>query len=304
MAGQTIEFPNIQAHTDPLATCHPSSNPMHISAKSSFDDALETDWHEVQVGINRHSCTEEPRRNTRVRFDKSSRFATITELSASIAHQLRQPLTSMLANAQAAKRWLATEPPNLMEAIASIERIARDARIADETIERIRALFKRECLHKKEASIPEMVSEAVRSVLEDPHWCEVPIKWHSEEDLPKVWVDPLAIQEVFINLISNAIEALENNGDSPLVEVQAAINDENEIVIQVIDNGPGIGEMEGIFDAFVTSKKNGLGIGLALSRSIAEAHGARLWAENNPNGGAAFCLALPLSPREQISSTA
>jgi C4-dicarboxylate-specific signal transduction histidine kinase len=231
--------------------------------------------------------------------NKSSRFATVAELSASIVHQLKQPLTSMLANAQAAKRWLAAEPPNLMEAIASIDRIARDTRAADETMDRIRALFKQVPLDKKEASVPAMMSQALRVVLEDPNKREVQIEWHFDENLPKVCVDPRAIQEVFINLTSNAMEAM-GNTKSPLVEVRAAVTDQNEMLVQVIDNGPGIGDTEEIFDAFLTTKENGLGIGLALSRSIAKAHGGRLWAENNPSGGAIFCLALPLTSRNQI----
>jgi C4-dicarboxylate-specific signal transduction histidine kinase len=234
---------------------------------------------------------------------KSSRFATVAELSASIVHQLKQPLTSMLANAQAAKRWLAAEPPNLMEAIASIDRIARDTRTAGETMDRIRALFKQGRLDKKEASVPTMMSEALRVVLEDPNNREIQIEWHFDENLPKVYVDPRAIQEIFINLTSNAMEAMENT-KSPLVEVRAAVTAQNEMLVQVIDNGPGISDTEEIFDAFLTTKENGLGIGLAVSRSIANAHGGHLWAENNPSGGATFCLALPLRSRNQIPTVA
>ena len=255
---------------------------------------------EMEVEIDQHLCPEEHRPNTRLRRNKPPIFATMAELSASIAHQLNQPLTSMLANARAAKHWLATEPPNLVGAVASIDRIARDVRTAGETMERIRALFKRESLDKEEASVPDIMREGLRLVLENPNKLEVPIIWHSDESLPKVWVDPLAIQEVFINLISNAIEALEDHRNSPLVKIQVAVNDENEMVIKVIDNGPGIAETEVIFEPFVTTKKNGLGIGLAVSRLITEAHGGRLWAENTPNGGATFCLALPLSCRDQV----
>jgi signal transduction histidine kinase len=235
--------------------------------------------------------------------NKPSRFATVSELSASIVHQLKQPLTSMLANAQAAKRWLAAEPPNLMEAIASIDRIARDTRAASETMDQIWALYKQAPLDKKEASVPAMMSEALRVVLEDPNKREVQIEWHFEENLPKVCVNPRAIEELFINLTSNAMEAMENT-KSPLVEVRAAVTDQNEMLVQVIDNGPGIGDTEEIFDAFLTTKENGLGIGLAVSRSIAKAHGGRLWAENNPSGGAIFCLALPLRSRNQIPTVA
>lgn len=227
----------------------------------------------------------------------------MAELSASIVHQLKQPLTSMLANAGAAKRWLAAEPPNLPEAIASINRIAGDTRAAGETMDRILALFKQAPFDKREASLPDMMSEALRVILEDPNKREVPIEWHFDENLPKVCVDPRAIQEVFINLASNAMEAMENT-KSPLVEVRAAVTDRNEMLIQVIDNGPGIGDTEEIFDAFVTTKDDGLGIGLAVSRSIAKAHGGRLWAENNPSGGAILCLALPLRSRDQIPTVA
>jgi len=100
---------------------------------------------------------------------------------------------------------------------------------------------------------------------------------------------------VFINLISNAIEAMEGNRLPPLVQVRAAVTRQNEMLVQVIDNGPGVPDKEKIFDAFVTTKAKGMGIGLAVSRSIVEAHGGRLWAENDSNGGARFSVTLPLS---------
>ena len=301
MAEQTMGLPNNQVHAYPVAMFRPNSNALHVSVEPSFDEANGANRRGMEVEIDRPLRAPEPRCNTHLRFNRLSRFATVAELSASIVHQLSQPLTSMLADAQGAKRWLAAMPPNLMEAIASIDRLVRDARTASETMQRIWALFKQESLDRREANIADVISEAVRLVLEDPNKRRVPIQWFADENLPKVWVDPLAIQELFINIISNAIEALENNGNSPLVKIQTDVIDENEMVIQVIDNGPGIGESEDIFEAFVTSKKSGLGIGLALSRSIAEAHGGRLWAENNPGGGAVFCLAVPLGSRDETS---
>jgi signal transduction histidine kinase len=105
---------------------------------------------------------------------------------------------------------------------------------------------------------------------------------------------------VFINLISNAMEALEGSQVSPHITVRASAADQNQMLIQVIDNGPGVADQEGIFDAFVTTKANGMGIGLAVSRSIVEAHGGRLWAEDNSSGGATFSVALPLVPGNRI----
>ncbi len=296
MAGQTIEFQIGQGLTQNLVACHRNSRAQPISAKPSLDQAHGANWHVMEVQIDDHDGAKEHLRNTCSRHNNSSRFATVAEMYASIVHQLSQPLTSMLANAQAAKRWLVAEPPNLMEAIASIDRIARCAHAADETLERIRALFRKESLEKKETSVPDMLSEVVmRLVHADPQKREIPIEWHFEENLPKVSLDPIPIQEVFINLISNAIEAMEGIGLSPLVKIRATVTDKNEMLVQVSDNGPGVRDAETIFEAFVTTKDNGMGIGLAVSRSIVEAHCGRLWAENDPDGGARFCVALPLS---------
>jgi C4-dicarboxylate-specific signal transduction histidine kinase len=221
-------------------------------------------------------------------------LATFAELACSIAHELNQPLMSILANAQAAKKWLNSPPPNVTEANSSIERIIRDARAADETMQHIRALFKQESFDKKDVSIPDILCEVARVVQEDPKKRDVPIEFRFEQSLPVVHVDQIQIQQVFINLIVNAIEALEGRQAAPLV-VLRAVTDSNEMLIQVIDNGPGVHDTEKIFDAFVTTKDKGMGIGLAVSRSIVEAHRGRLWAEHNPDGGARFSVALPLS---------
>jgi len=262
-----------------------------------FRDESENilNWYGMAVDIDEQKRAEDHLRETRIKLSKASRIATVAELSASIAHEINQPLTSVLANAQASKRWLARNPPNLMEASASIDRILRDARGADETMQRIRALFKRVAFEKKDVNIRDIVDKAVQLVQEDPNKRQSRIDTYLDERLPTVSVDPIQIQEVFINLISNATEAMEDVGIPPLVMVRAAVTDESEMLVKVIDNGPGVSDGENIFDAFVTTKESGMGIGLAVSRSIVEAHGGRIWAENNPDGGATFSIALPLS---------
>ena len=258
-------------------------------------DGQIVQWYGLSVDIDVQKRAEDHLREMRAKLNKASRIATVAELSASIAHELNQPLMSVISNAQASKRWLAADPPNLEEATASIERILRDGRAADETMQHIRALFRRETFDKKEAYVPEMISEAVRMIHEIPGRREVPIEYSFDNDLPRVSVDPLQIQEVFINLISNAVEAMEGVTSNPYLHIRASVLDAEEILIQVIDNGPGVDNCEAIFDAFVTTKEKGMGIGLAVSRSIVEAHEGQLWAENNPGGGARFSLRLPLS---------
>jgi PAS domain S-box-containing protein len=251
-------------------------------------------WYGLSIDIHDRKNAEDHLRETRAKLNKASRIAMVAELSASIAHELNQPLMSVLANAQASKRWLATTPPNLEETSASIDRIVRDARAADQRMQNIRALFRRESFQRKETSVPEMISEAVRLVLEDHNKRGVPVQCIFEEGLPLVSVDPILIQEVFINLISNAIEAMESNPRKSHVTIKAAISDDKEMAIEVIDNGPGVDDAENIFDAFVTTKEKGMGIGLAVSRSIVEAHEGQLSAENNSDFGAKFTLKLPL----------
>jgi PAS domain S-box-containing protein len=257
-------------------------------------------WYGIAIDIDERKRAEDHLRDTRIKLAKASRLATVAELAGSIAHELNQPLMSIFANAQAAKKWLNAAPPNVTEVNSSIERIIRDARTADETMQHIRALFKQESFDKKNVDIPDMLREVVRVVQEDPKKRAVSIECYFEEPLPAVFIDQIQIQQVFINLIVNAIEALERQQVAPLV-VLRTVTDSNEMLIQVIDNGPGVDDPDRIFDAFMTTKENGMGIGLAVSRSIVEAHGGRLWAENNKTGGATFNVTLPLTHTSRIT---
>jgi PAS domain S-box-containing protein len=252
-------------------------------------------WYGLTIDIDERKRAEDHLRDTRIKLAKASRLATVAELAGSIAHELNQPLMSILANAQAAKRWLNAASPNITEVYSSIERTIRDARAADERMQHIRALFKQKSFDKKDVKIPDILNEVVRIVQEDPKKRDVPIECHFDEFLPAVPVDQIQVQQVFINLIVNAIEALEGQQVAPLVTLRAAVTDPDRMLVQVIDNGPGVHDPERIFDAFMTTKEKGMGIGLAVSRSIVEAHGGRLWAENNKAGGASFNVALPLS---------
>jgi C4-dicarboxylate-specific signal transduction histidine kinase len=257
-------------------------------------------WYGLAIDIDERKRAEDHLRDTRIKLAKASRLATVAELAGSIAHELNQPLMSILANAQAAKRWLNAAPSNVEETASSIERIIRDARAADETMQHIRALFKEESFDKKDVNIPNTLREVVRFVQEDPKKRDVAIEYRFEEPLPVVHVDQIQIQQVFINLIVNAIEALESQQVDPLLVLRATTVPSG-MLVQVVDNGPGVDDPDRIFDAFMTTKEKGMGIGLAVSRTIIEAHGGRLWAQNNRTGGATFNVALPLTHTSRIT---
>ena len=254
-------------------------------------------WYGILFDIEDRKQAEDHLQDARLKLAKASRAATVAELSASIAHQLNQPLMAISGNAQAAKHWLAASPTNEVEASASIDRILRDVRGADQAMQHIRALFKHEPYEKSEESVLEIVRESVRFIYEDPNKREVRIDWSIADSLPLICVDRIQTQQVFINLISNAIEAIDASVNIAEIQLKAFATQEHEVVVQVIDNGIGLEDAEKIFDAFMTTKEKGMGIGLAVSRSIVEAHGGRLWAENNPNGGATFNVALPVASK-------
>jgi PAS domain S-box-containing protein len=257
-------------------------------------------WYGLSIDIDERKRAEDHLRDTRINLGRASKIATVAELSASIAHELNQPLMALLGNAQAAKRWLASNPPNLTETNASIERILRDIRSADQTMQHIRALFKNEPYEKSDESVLDIIRESLRFIHEGPNKREVRLDWSIEGNLPPICVDRIQTQQVFINLISNAIEATDGSANPARILLKAFVTQEHEVIVQVIDNGTGLEDTEKIFDAFMTTKEKGMGIGLPISRSIVEAHGGRLWAENNPDGGATFNVALPVSSKLEV----
>lgn len=254
-------------------------------------------WYGLSLDIDEFKHTEARLRQTQAKLARATRIATVAELSASIAHELNQPLTAVIANAQACRRWLAAQPPNLAEARASLENLVRDAHATDETMQSIRALFsQRQSLTKQRRNVRDMVLDAVRLLREDENKRDAEIGFELPDDLPAVFVDPIQIQQVLINLISNGIEAARSCGRAPRVAVKVGHAHAMSVLIEVVDNGSGITDADSIFDPFFTTKTKGLGIGLAVSRSIVEAHGGRLFAANNAGYGATFSALLPVAP--------
>jgi len=224
-----------------------------------------------------------------------SRVTTLGELAASIAHELNQPLTGMVTNANAGLHWLAGDAPNLAEVREAIHRIIRDGNRAGEVISRVRALFKKARMAKERLDLNEAIEEVVILTQNEVQRKNVALRMELAADLPAVMGDRVQLQQVVMNLILNAVEAMDSveDRDRELV-VRTERGEGDEVRVTVRDSGVGFDPLnaERIFHAFHTTKPGGLGMGLAISRSIIEWHGGRLWAEPNDGPGATFQFTL------------
>lgn len=227
-----------------------------------------------------------------------NRLMTVGELAASIAHEINQPLAAIVWNANAALRWLALNPPNLAKAHDSAELIIRDGDRAGQVIARIRALLKKTPPSKTLLDVNEFVNEVVALTQSEIVRHSIHLRVELANDLPQVPGDRIQLQQVMLNLIVNAVEAMLTVADRQRVLLVTAESfNDNDVRIAVMDNGPGIDPQRAlhVFDAFSTSKPEGMGMGLAISRSIIDAHGGRLWTEANDEHGATFQFTLPIA---------
>lgn len=268
----------------------------HLTRAEPFrnEDGEIVQWFVVDVDIDEQKRAEERLRALRVNVSDTSRASIGAEISASIAHEINQPLSSVLVNAQACARWLKVIPPHIGEAVTSVDRIVRDARAVDAVMRNVRSLFKRQVVVKAPYNMVDLIQDAVSLIREDVNRRSTPIEYDFEKPVLTVLADRYQIQQVIINLIGNAIEAMQGISRMPLLSIRIRRTDDGQVLTDFIDNGCGlpVHNADNIFDAFVTTKKSGMGIGLSISRSIVEAHGGRLWGENNPDGGATFSLLL------------
>jgi PAS domain S-box-containing protein len=228
----------------------------------------------------------------------ASRVSTMGELVASISHELAQPLTVTTAHAKASLRWLQRNPPDLAEVRKGTERIMEAGTLASEIINRLRSLYKKSPPKRELVAINEVVGEMVMLVRGEANEHGVSIRTDLAADLPKITADRVQLQQVLMNLMLNGIEAMKEIGG--VLMVKTTLGDGGQMLITVRDTGVGL-PSEGsdeIFNAFFTTKSYGSGMGLAISRSIVESHGGRLWATSNDGRGATFHFALPVTPGE------
>jgi signal transduction histidine kinase len=230
------------------------------------------------------------------------RVAGMGQLATSIAHELNQPLTAIMTNAQAAQRVLAASPPDLTELRAVLKDIVDDDQRAAEVIRRMRKLLRKDDLARLPVDLNELAANTIALVANDALLHYVTLDFAPAHGLPAVHGDLVQIQQVILNLLSNAITAAASGPTAQrkvMVWTSAAV--EASVELGVHDSGKGIpsGDLERLFEPFFTTKTEGLGMGLAISGSIVEAHGGRIFAENDPAGGAAFRVRLPVAQPER-----
>jgi PAS domain S-box-containing protein len=250
-------------------------------------------WYGVSFDIDDDVRTQEELRRTQERLAAASQAASLAELSASIAHEVNQPLAAVVANAHASQRWLDTDPPNFERARAAVDRVVRDANGAADVVGRIRALFRQSRAGRVATRLDGIVAEARALLAEEASQRRVRIETWFDPRLPPVPMDRVQIQQVLINLMRNGIEAMApTSGERVLTLAIRRIV--GAVEIEVTDTGPGIAQPERMFEPFFTTKQHGMGMGLAISRSIVESHGGRLWAGTNELQGGRLCFTLPV----------
>jgi C4-dicarboxylate-specific signal transduction histidine kinase len=240
--------------------------------------------------------TEETLQATRAELARAARITTIGELTASIAHEVNQPLAAVVANADACVAWLFRETPDLAEASAAAARATEGATRASDVIARIRSLITKATPEKSSLQINRIIEQT--AVLAEGQAARngVAIKLELAPDSPTVLGDSIQLQQVILNLVMNGIEAMTSVADQPrILTVQSETENGEQIRVAVLDSGIGLSEeVKGrLFEPFFTTRTSGMGMGLSISRSIIEAHGGRLWAESNGSSGSTFQFTLP-----------
>jgi signal transduction histidine kinase len=246
--------------------------------------------------ITQRKLAEDALWATRSELARVTRLTTMGQMGASIAHEINQPLTAIVLNSNAGLRWLAQEPPRIDEAQDALRQITDDGLRAGEVITSIRAMFKNEGKKRILIDVNVIIRDVLRMVDVDLQNRGVSVSTELSDGLPKVVADPVQMQQVFLNLIVNAIEAMDSITNLPrLLQIRSESRDTSGILVVVEDFGAGIDarDMDRIFDAFFTTKSSGMGMGLSICRSIVESHNGQLWALPGTVRGSIFHVALP-----------
>jgi PAS domain S-box-containing protein len=262
-----------------------------------------TKWFGTNTDIEDLRQIEEALRHAQAELAHVSRISTLGELTASIAHEVNQPLASIVTNGEACLRWLRRERPDLDEAQQAVERIIREGQRAAQVILRLRALVRKEEPVRRLLNLNDLVEESLPLIAQEVSRQRIKVELSLARQLPMVVADRVQLQQVLINLLINAIQAMvESPGGERVLTISSRFDEAGAVVLAVRDSGPGIDPATAphLFKAFVTTKADGMGMGLSICKSIIEAHGGRIWASGtetpNEMHGAVFRFTLPVQP--------
>ncbi len=284
-------------------------SPWNVSPRAARSRRLRREIEErkraeeaLRAEVEEHARSQQALRQHRDELAHVGRVTTMGELAAALAHELNQPLTAIGTNARAAQRFLAGTEPDLGEIREILEDVVADNRRAAEVIRRLRALMKKDELELERLDVNRAVEEVMELLKSEAVIRDVAVEARFERPLPRVEADRVHLWQVLVNLIRNAIEAM---AETPAAERRVVVRTERDggggVRVSVRDSGAGFGgrQAEALFAPFHSTKAEGLGMGLAISKSIIEAHGGRISARQNPDRGATFDFTLPVAAAAQ-----
>jgi C4-dicarboxylate-specific signal transduction histidine kinase len=247
------------------------------------------------VSLSERKRAEEALRSARAELAHINRVTTMGELTASLAHEVTQPIAAAATNAEACLRWLTGDHPNLEEARASALSIVKDAKRAAEIIRRIRQLFQKSPPQRESVDVNEIIREMIFLLRSEVTRHSISVRTELAADLPPVMGDRVQLQQVMMNLITNSIDAMKDVDGPRELAIKSQRAEHEQVMVCVSDTGAGLPPQQAdqIFSAFFTTKPHGTGMGLSISRSIVESHSGRLWAADNSSRGASFHIILP-----------
>jgi PAS domain S-box-containing protein len=274
-----------------------STRHLHVRAHRVRSESGDDEIVGALTDVSETRQAQEALHTAQTALAHAARVATLGEMSASIAHEVNQPLAGIVTNGEAALRWLDRREPDLGEARSAIERMVRDGKRASQVVDHLRALVRKAPVQSTRLDLNEVIAEGVALIQREIHDRRAALQLDLASGLPAVVADRVELQQVVINLVVNGVQAMEAATDRPRDLVVRSFAQAGEVVVSVRDAGIGIdpSNINRLFNAFFTTKAQGMGMGLSICRSIIEFHGGRIWASNNAGPGMTFQFALPLS---------
>jgi PAS domain S-box-containing protein len=269
---------------------------VHYVAHLAATESMYTEYVGALMDITECKRAEEALARSNDELAHVTRVTMLGELAASIAHEVTQPIAAIMTRGSAALRWLNRPTPELAEAVRSVEQMIHDAHRADEVIQRIRSMAKKRDRHPETVNLNSIVMESIESVRREIERLRIELQLDLSTPPITACCDRIQLQQVLINLIMNSVQAMAEVAGPRTLRIVTRQFDGCQANVTVQDSGTGIGkaDLKNLFDAFFTTKANGMGMGLSICRSIVEAHGGRIWAESSAEGGAVLQFVLPI----------